>query len=172
MKPPYICLRCSRQLLRSQCQRRSSGFVSLGQLVGRKDDSRTALQEELPADGEPAATKAPSRKQRLTFAQRYREERKPKGVDKVLETLFVSNRRHVQASKNSHDPQISKTVPITIDQRLRELYNKIRRGTAPLHDIWRDCNSLLDERDGNLGDAVANGKDKRAVNAIITQLIR
>ena len=175
MKAPYICWRCSRQFVQSQCQRRNSGFVSLGQLVGRKDDSGTALQGELPADGEPAAARAPSRKKRLAFAQRYQEQRKPKGVDIVLETIFESSRQHVQALKESQDSQIAKSETLTIQNkeslrlakqrslqsRLRNLYNNVRQGSAPLHDIWRDCESLLDERNWDLRGAEASGKDEK-----------
>lgn len=164
----HVCLRCSRQLLRWKCQRRSSGFVSLGQLVGRDDDNRTTPQEVPVDNGGPTQTGLPRRKKRLTFAQKYQEQRKPKGVDKVLETLFASNRENEQALKRSrYSRQPIRTSAIersaveeSIENRLRELHTKLLRGTAPLQEIWRDCESLLDERKSMRKDAVVHSGDK------------
>lgn len=172
MNAPYICLRCSRQLLRWKCQRRSSGFVSLGQLVGRDNDSSTKPQEVPLGNGNPTAIEKPPRKKRLTFAQQYQEQRKPKGVDKVLETLFASNRESEQAIQRSRYSRIPKVQSIetaaiersaierSIEDRIRELHNKLLRGTAPLQEIWRDCESLLGEKNGIRKDAMVNGNNK------------
>lgn len=171
MKTPYVCLRCSRQLFRWKCQRRSSGFVSLGQLVGRDDNSRTTPQEVPPISEESAAFGSLRRKKRSTFAQRYREQREPKGVDKVLETLFASNRGHEPASEKSRYSRTPKVHPIkdaaiersavekALKNRCRELDNKLLRGTAPLQEIWRDCVSLLGEKDWNREESVMIGGD-------------
>lgn len=169
MNTPYVCLRCSRQLLRWKYQRRSTGFVSLGQLVGRDNDSSTTPQELPLASGDPMAIEKPRRKKRLTFARLYQEQRKPKGVDKVLETLFASNSENEQAVKRSRYSRTPKVqdanasaierlqVERSIDDRLRELRNKLRRGTAPLQEIWRDCQILLGEKDWNRDDNVTIG---------------
>ena len=44
--------------------------------------------------------------------------------------------------------------------RLRELHNKLLRGTAPLQEIWRDCESLL-AKNWTRKDAMANGVDQK-----------
>lgn len=157
MNGPHVCLRSSRKLLRWQCQRRSSGFVSIRQLVGRDDDSKISPQEVSLVNGDPTAVRKPRRKKRLTFAP-YQEQRKPKGVDKVLEALFASNRENDQAlhrSRYSRTPKVQSVKSAAIerleiersrDDRLREVHNKLLRGTAPLQEIWRDCQILLSEK--------------------------
>lgn len=169
MNSPYVCLRCSHQLLRWYCQRRRSTFVSLGQLVGRDDDSGTTPQQSLLPNGEPAATGLPRREKRLTFAQKYQEQRKPQGVDKVLETLFGSNREDEQVTKRSRYSRTPKAHPIKtaaiersviIKDRLRELHNKLLRGTAPLGYIWADCKSLLGESNWTSKDAMITNGDE------------
>ena len=172
MHAPYVCLRCCRQLLRWKCQRRNSGFVSLGRLVGRDDDSRKTPQEAPLANGNPTPIGNQRRKKRLTFAQQYQEQRKPKGVDKVLETLFASNRDNEQAlerNRYSRTPKVQHMKDAAIERsaiewssadRLRELHNKLLRGTAPLQEIWRDCESLLAKK-WIRKDAMANGVDQK-----------
>ena len=168
MNVSYVYLRCSRQLLRWKCQQRSSGFVSLGQLVGNDNDSRTMPQELPLGNGESAGLKLPRRNKALMFAQVYREQRKPKGVDKVLETLFASNRENEQPLRTSrYSRQPIKTLEIersaiehSIERRLRELHNELLRGTAPLLDIWTDCESLLDEKYRMRKDAVVSNGGK------------
>lgn len=166
MNRPEVCLRCSRRFLRWQCQRRSSGFVSLGQLVGRDGDRKTTSQDVPLANSDPTTIEKPRRKKRLTFAQSYREQRKPKGVDKVLETLFASNRENDQAlnrSRYSRTPKVQSAKPAAIEtleiersreDRLREVHNKLLQGTAPFQDIWRDCQVLLSEKNWHIEDNV------------------
>lgn len=171
MNTSYVCLRCSRHLLRPKCQRRSSGFVSLGQLVGR-DNDRSTTPEEVPlTNGDPTTPESSPRERRLTFAQLYQEKKKPKGVDKVLETLFASNRENKQEEKRSRYSRTPKVqdannaaierlkVERAIQDRLRELHLKLRRGTAPLQEIWRDCQTLLDEKDWRRDENVTIGGD-------------
>ncbi|KAF6231764.1 hypothetical protein HO173_010066 [Letharia columbiana] len=172
MIAPHVCLRCSRQLLRWNYQRRSLGFVSLGQLVGRDDDNRITPQEVPLANGDPAAVGLPHRKKRLTFAQKYQEQRKPKGVDKVLETLFASNRENEQTterSRYSRTPKVhsAKAAAIeisaierSIEVRLRQLDNRLLRGTAPLQEIWKECECLLGERKKIRKNTMATGDYK------------
>lgn len=157
MNAPYVCLRCSRQLVRSKCQRRSSDFVSLGQLVGRDDDTRTMPPGVSLTNDNSAATGLPSQKKRLPSAHRYQELREPKAVDKVLETLFASNRGPEQPLERTRysrtlgtHPQPVKSIESerlatkrSMEDRFWELRNKLRRGTAPLQEIWKDCESLL-----------------------------
>ena len=153
----HVCLRCSRQFLRWSCQRRSSAFVSPGQLVGRDNDNRTT-PEDFPSPTESAEAGSSNRKNALGFAQKVQEERNPKGNDQVLETLFASNREeeqvvprlrfsrspNVQSVKSASKAQSAIERPIK--DRFRELEDKLRRGIVSLKDIWRDCESLLGER--------------------------
>ncbi|KAL9069167.1 MAG: hypothetical protein Q9161_005690 [Pseudevernia consocians] len=169
MNVPYVCLRCSRQLFRWKCQRRSSGFVSLGQLVGCDESSRTTPQDVPLAHGDSTAIRLPRRKKRLTFAQTYQEQRRPTGVDKALETLFASNLEHeptLEKSRYSRTPKVSSTKAAAIEKlaldrsiklRCRELDNKLLRGTAPLQEIWRDCKKLLVEIWNRKDDAMIGG---------------
>lgn len=165
MNAPYICLLCSRNLLRWRCQRRSSGYVSLGQLVGRDGDSRTTPREVPLANGESATTSPLRRKKPLTFAQKYQEQRKPRGVDKVLETLFASNRDN-ELSRTLKDQPVqtaaaeNSAIKRSIGDRLWELRNKLLRGTAPLQQIWTDCESLMGENKWVRKDAMINGGEK------------
>ncbi|CAF9918711.1 hypothetical protein IMSHALPRED_004383 [Imshaugia aleurites] len=167
MNVPYVWLRCSRQLLRWRTQYRRSGFVSLGQLAGRDDDSRRAPQDVPLANGERSAVGLPRQKQRSTLAQSLQEQRKPKDVDKVLETLFASNREREQAvkrSRYSRTPQVqpleAPAVEHSIKQRLWELRKNLHRGTLPLEKIWRDCESLLGEKRWVRTDKAVVGGDE------------
>ena len=153
MTAPYVCLRCSPQLIRWNTQRRSSGFVSLGQLIGHDEDSKTTPHDVPLANGERGAVILPRRKQPLSFAQKYREQRKPKAVDKVLETLFASNRESEQATKRSRysrtpqdQPPKDSVIQRSIEHRLREVQNNLRRGTLSFGTIWKNCESLLGEK--------------------------
>ena len=104
------------------------------------------------------------RKKRLTFAQTYQEQQKPKGVDKVLETLFTSNLGPEPALKkfrysrtsNVHSTKAAAIERSAIDKsiknRCRELDNQLLRGTMPLHQIWGNCIRLLGERSWNQKD--------------------
>lgn len=176
MNTSYVCLRCSRQLFRWKYQRRNSGFVSLGQLVGQDHDRRTTPQEVPLVNGGPTATKEPRRKKPLTYSQSYQEQRKPKGVDKVLETLFASNSENKQVERRSRYSRTPKApdanaaaierlkLERSMQDRLRELHNKLIRGTAALPDIWRDCQILLGEKDWNRHDNVTTDNGPKHVD--------
>jgi len=161
MNTPFICLRCSRQLLRSNRQLRTANFVSLGKLVDRDDGSQAQELERAAADVDKLSAKSPGLKKRQTFAQQYQEQRRPVGVDKVLETLFSSNRAQEQVSqlwrysRTPKEPQAERVVEHTIsnrsiDRRLFELHNMLQRGTSRLEYIWATCLQLLGERDWRL----------------------
>lgn len=158
MNRPYVCSRCSRLLLRTTGQLRNAGFVSLGKLVDRDNGSQTQIQERPVSDVEVASVhRARQKTKRQSYFQQYQEQNKPVGVDKVLETLFSSNRAHEQASQVSRysrtpkDQQAEHVTETTaddksIDRRLLELHNQLKRGTSSLEYIWTSCLQLLGER--------------------------
>ncbi len=157
MNTPYICSRCSRQLLRSRSQLRNASFVSLGKLVDR-DGSPAAIQEVAAGNLDSNGAR---RKKSLSFAKQYQELREPVGVDMVLESLFSSNRAQEQASQVSRYSRTPKekqkehivehiTSDKSIDRRLSELHNLLKRGTSPIEYIWTSCRQLLSERDWRL----------------------
>ncbi|KAM0799553.1 hypothetical protein BDR22DRAFT_854554 [Usnea florida] len=152
----YVCLRCSRKLLRWNCQRRSSAFVSPGQLVRRNNYSRATLRDTL-LPGESAVAGCLNRNRALTFAQEAQKKQNPKIVDQFLETLFASNRQEeqvVQKSRSSRSPNVpsAKTalkeksaIERSMKDRFRGLENKMLRRTVSLKEIWNDCEGLLGE---------------------------
>jgi len=160
MSSPYVCSRCSRRLFRPKGQFRTAGFVSLSRLVDREGVSKARIQEEEVVKIESTRSEAPRRKKRLSFAQQYQEQRKPFGVDRVLETLFSSSRAHENAghvSRYSRAPKEEKSKEeeleytannrsISIDHRLLELHKQLQRGTSRLEYIWASCQQLLREK--------------------------
>lgn len=174
MNPPYVCLRCSRQFPRLKCQRRVSDFVSLGRLLGRDNDSRRTLQELPSTNGKSPATELQTRKRRSKLPQFSQEQQNPKGEDHILEALFASNRGQEQAlekSRYSRTPK-SRPQPIqtaeseipaiirSVEVRFRDLSNGLRRGTVPLQEIWKDCESLLGDTTRIRKDIGKHGDDK------------
>lgn len=153
MNISYVCLRCSRRLLRLNGQLRSSSFVSLGQLVGN-DDRDAADQEKGSTDyGIGLKRRRPRHEKRKTFAQQYRESRQPSGVDKVLEELFSSKQDPTQAPERSRYSRTPKEVilePATheksVDHRLLELARDLRRGAISIEDAWASCRDLLGQK--------------------------
>ena len=158
MNAPYVCLKCSRQLVRLKCRRRSSSFISLGQLVDRDDSDNTTTAQELPLNnGNSTAKSWQAPKRHSKSPPKYQERRKPKDVDIVLESLFTSNRGHEQALERSRYSRTPKTQapPIkiaeseisspkkSIEARLENLSTRLSQETAPLHKIWSDCEALL-----------------------------
>lgn len=150
MNTPHICLLCSRRLLRLNGQLRSSSFVSLGQLVAN-DDSNTADQKRaVTNNGKSLGKQVPRLGKRKTFAQQYRESRQPSGVDKVLEELFSSKQRPILSSQRSRYSRTPKDVVIepatqekTLDHRLLESAQNLRKGTVSIEDTWAFCKDLL-----------------------------
>lgn len=171
MNTPYICFRCSRQLLRSKGQLRNASFVSLGNLVER-DGSQAGIQEVAATAAEIWEVNGASRKKRQSFAKQYQELRKPVGVDKVLESLFSSNRAQEQTSQVSRYSRTPKeqqeenivekiTSDRTIDRRLLELHNLLKRGTSRIEYIWTSCLQLLGERNWRLDRGISDDEQKR-----------
>ena len=153
MNTPFICLRCSRQLLRSNRQTRTSSFVSLGKLVSKNDSGEQAAQQVLGAGDETVKIRKQWPKKRLSFAKQYQEQRKPSGVDKVLETLFSSNRVQEEApqrSRYSRTPKEQQIAPATheksLDHRLQELQIQLQQGTSSIEDVWTSCQELLSQK--------------------------
>ncbi len=156
MYTPYVCSRCSRQLLRSKSQLRNASFVSLGKLVDRNATQAETQEVGATTTGDLDVSRA-HRKKRQSFARQYQELRKPVGVDKVLETLFSSTRAHEQASqisRYSRTPKGENKEHIVEDtmsersiyRRLLELHNLLKRGTSRIEYIWTSCQQLLSER--------------------------
>ena len=102
--------RCSRQLLQFRGQLRKSSFVSLGKPVSNHDDLEQVASNPVAARDDDLKHKKPLQKKRLSFAKQYREQRRPSGVDKVLETLFSSTRARFQT------PEISRYSRLPIEQ--------------------------------------------------------
>ncbi len=102
--------RCSRQLLQFRGQLRKSSFVSLGKLVSNHDNLEQVASKPVAARDDDLKHKKPWQKKRLSFAKQYQEQRRPSGVDKVLETLFSSTRAHIQT------PEISRYSRLPIEQ--------------------------------------------------------
>ena len=153
MRKSFICLRCSRQLLRSYHQIRKSSFVSLGKLVSDNDSGEQAAQEVLVASQGGVKGRKQRPKKRLSFAKQYQESRKPSGVDKVLETLFSSNRildYTSERSRYSRTPKEQRIKPATheksIDHRLQELHIRLQQGTSTIEDVWTSCQELLGQK--------------------------
>ena len=111
---------CSRQLLQFRGQLRKSSFVSLGKLVGNHDDLEQVASKPVAARDDDLKHKRPWPKKRLSYAKQYQEQRRPSGVDKVLETLFSSTRARIQT------PEISRYSRLPIEQS---------PGLSPDHDI-------------------------------------
>ena len=155
MRKPYICLSCYQRLLQPNQQFRRASFVSLGNINNQQDDSERQAHEEVAVNGEPTNVQKPRQSKRKSFAQQYQEQRKPVGVDKVLETLFSSTRNYGdvgQVSRYSRTPKLKeqKDEPAAkntiTDRRLLELHNYLQRGTSHLEYIWASCVQLLGER--------------------------
>ena len=171
----YVCLRCSRQLLRWNCQRRSSAFVSLGQLFGRDNDNKATIRDTL-SPSEPAVTGSLNRKKSLTFAQEAQEERNSKSVDQALETLFASNCEEEQVApkhRSSRSPNVESAKSVlkeksaterSMKDRFRDLENKLLRGTASLKEIWRECEGLLEERGWIRKESIMTSDDTALVD--------
>lgn len=107
--------RCSRQLLQYRGQLRKSSFVSLGKAVSNHDDleqvaSKPPSVRFVTAGDDDLKYKQPRQKKRLSFAKQYQEQRRPSGVDKVLETLFSSTRARIQT------PEIARYSRLPIEQ--------------------------------------------------------
>ena len=152
MTTSYVCLRCSRHLFQPNGPLRQASFVSLGKLVDREGDSKTIVQAGETVNSEPADTEKSGRRRRKSFAQQYQEQRKPAGVDKVLETLFSSARSHDsvgQTSRYSRTPREEKVEYAASEKsmrfRLLELQNQLQRRTSRLEYIWASCQQLLGE---------------------------
>lgn len=175
MYAPCIGVQCTRQLFLPKRQLRRAGFISLGKLV-RNDVGLEEVKRDTTAvdgDGVPKSSKSGRNFKRLTFAQSYQERQEPTGVDTVLETLFASTRAQGLTSPVSRYSRTPKDKPaqpdtstIALDLRLLELHNKLRRGTAPLEDIWRGCEELLEAKIWTREDATPpmNGKESSAMN--------
>ena len=180
MNAPYVCLKCSRQLVRLQCRRRSSSFVSLGRLVDRDDDNNnTTTVQKLPLNnGNSSAKGLPPPQRHSKVSPRYQELRKPKDVDNVLESLFTSNRGHEQASEKSRYSRTPKTQaqPIktaesaisslrsSVEARLEQLSTKLGQETAPLHKIWSECEALLRDTTKLYKSSMGYGDNKKPFN--------
>lgn len=153
MNTSYVCLRCSRKLLRLNGQLRSSSFVSLGQLVGNDDYNGAAQEKATLVNGETVKRKFPRHGKRKSFAQQYRESKQHASVDKVLEELFSSSqapRQSPERSRYSRTPKDQVIEPAThgksIDHRLLELAKHLRCGTSSLEDTWTSCRDLLGQK--------------------------
>ena len=168
MSSQHVCFNCSRQLLRFNKQLRTSSFVSLGKIITREDGSKEQAQDEPVVKSKAATLKTSHRKKRLSFAQQYQEQRKPTGVDKVLETLFSSTRAPEnvgQVSRYSRTPKDQKYEDAANDRiferRLFELHNQLKRGTSRIEYIWASCLQLLGERNWtSSSDPSSNEKRK------------
>ena len=101
---------CSRQLLQFRGQLRKSSFISLGKPVSNHDDLEQVASKPVAAGEDDSKHKRPWQKKRLSFAKQYQEQRRPSGVDKVLETLFSSTRARIQT------PEISRYSRLPIEQ--------------------------------------------------------
>ena len=88
--------RCCRQVLQVRGQLRKSSFVSLGKPVSNHDDLEQVASTHVAATDDDPKNKRPRQKKRLSFAKQYQEQRRPSGVDKVLETLFSTTRGRIQ----------------------------------------------------------------------------
>ncbi|KAL2039002.1 hypothetical protein N7G274_008342 [Stereocaulon virgatum] len=159
MSTSFICLRCSRQLLRPYARVRNSSFVSLGKLVSNNDNEEQAADETASVCDEPVKVQRQWPKKRLSFAKQYQERRKPSGVDKVLETLFSSNRLQEEAPQRSRYSRTPKEQQIdgenrveptsyekSVDHRLQELRMQLQEGTLSTEDIWTSCQELLNQK--------------------------
>lgn len=159
MSTPFICLRCSRQLLRPYAQVRNSSFVSLGKLVSTNDNEEQAADETANVGDHSVKVQKQWPKKRLSFAKQYQQRRKPSGVDKVLETLFSSNHLQEEApqtSRYSRTPKEQQTdgencveptsYEKSVDHRLQELHTQLREGTLSTEDIWTSCQELLNQK--------------------------
>ena len=102
--------RCSRQILHFRGQLRKSSFVSLGKPVSNRDDVEQVASKPVAAQDDSLKHKRPWKTKRLSFAKQYQEQRRPSGVDKVLETLFSSTRARIET------PEISRYSRVPIEQ--------------------------------------------------------
>lgn len=102
--------RCSRQILQFRGQLRKSSFVSLGKPVSNRDDLEQVASKPVVAKDDDLKHKRPWQGKRLSFAKQYQEQRRPSGVDKVLETLFSSTRARIET------PEISRYSRLPIEQ--------------------------------------------------------
>ena len=159
MKIPYVCLQCSRQIIRPNGQLRNTSFVSFGRVAQEKTDihpkpQKTRVDDD---DGKRSHTRG---KRRQSFAQQYREQRKPTGVDKVLETLFASSSaqqdvghlsrysrtpKELRSERQSERQSERLARESSIEHRLHELHNQLKRGTSKFEYIWASCRQLLSE---------------------------
>ena len=103
--------RCSRQILQFRGQLRKSSFVSLGKPVSNRDDLEQVAPKPVAAKDDDLKHKRPWQGKRLSFAKQYQEQRRPSGVDKVLETLFSSTRARIETQ------EISRYSRLPIEQR-------------------------------------------------------
>ena len=157
MNAPYICVSCRQRLLRVVSRTRQATFVSLGNLI-RNDDPRT----EQPAEVEELNVHKSSelenlrRVRRKSYADQYKEQRRPSGVDSVLETLFSSKQNQQNEptlSRYSRTPMPPSAPEVlrlagtgtALTRKISSLHNQLKRGTASLGYIWTECRQLLED---------------------------
>ncbi len=78
--------------------------------MSNHDDLEQVASKPVAARDDDLKQKRPWQKKRLSFAKQYQEQRRPSGVDKVLETLFSSTRARIQT------PEISRYSRLPIEQ--------------------------------------------------------
>ncbi|KAL6720562.1 hypothetical protein ACLMJK_002486 [Lecanora helva] len=179
-----VYLRCPVQLWRSNLQLRNAGFVSLGRLVNHQDESKTQTQtqtqpeSEAIATGQPAATEKYRMGRRKSFAQQHQEQCKSTAVDMVLENLFSSTRtqenvarvsRYSRTPKERHDDLM--LGERSLDRRLLELHNQLKRGTARLEYIWTSCQQLLNQWSEVRKDNVSESGSSRGNEAAFRDIL-
>lgn len=160
MVVPYVCLRCFREISRRNGQLRNASFISLRESVDRQDDNGTQRQgEEVVITGSAEPNKPQRQKKRVPFYKQYQEQRRPTGVDQVLETLFSSTKYQENVAQVSRYSRMPKEQQVdnsasqrSADRRLLELHKLLQRGDSRLDYIWGSCQQLLAEADWTNGD--------------------
>ncbi|MCJ1460064.1 hypothetical protein MMC28_010443 [Mycoblastus sanguinarius] len=148
MNTPYICLRCSRQILRTQRPLRKASFVSLGKLVSPDDGNVRKHDETLDDFADPS-----------NVTSTYQEKRESAGVNGVLESLFEESLPRLRYSRAPIELRATPAkINNSVEHRLRELHNKLRRGTSSIEYIWPLVEELLGQKlwrpkDGSPADA-------------------
>ena len=150
MNSQYVCLRCRLQIARRSSALGKASFVSLGTLVNNEESGDSAAREltrkkdtkRMPVV---SSDSVPQRQRYLKGTQYQHTE-----VDRVLETLFVSNQRNTPPPLVSRYSQtrIGKPSDLTAFQDNPEvpfetLRQKLYTERAPLEEVWGLCLDLL-----------------------------
>ena len=169
MITPFVCRRCFHKLIQFSGQFRNASFVSLARLADREGEHQSQVQRETLGNPEPTSNGQNHRRRRKSFAQQYREQRQPTGVDQVLETLFSSARTQenvAQVSRYSRTPKEEHVIQTasdrSIEYRLLELHNQLQRRTARLEYIWASCRQLLGERNWKREEEISEDDKRKA----------